>query len=47
MDKGNKKEDFYLPSLWSYLHSLFGVNSISLGVNSKGYGDRIQTFKKA
>ena len=20
MDKGNKKEDFYLPSLWSYLH---------------------------
>ena len=46
MDKGNKKEDFYLPSLWSYLIA-FGVNSISLGVNSKGYGDRIQTFKKA
>ena len=21
MDKGNKKEDFYLPSLWSYLHN--------------------------
>lgn len=23
MDKGNKKEDFYLPSLWSYLHNLW------------------------
>ena len=46
MDKGNKKEDFYLPSL-GVISIAFGVNSISLGVNSKGYGDRIQTFKKA
>ncbi len=46
MDKGNKKEDFYLQA-FGVISIAFGVNSISLGVNSKGYGDRIQTFKKA
>jgi len=39
MDKGNKKEDFYLPSLWSYLHSPLGLNPKNLGVSPKGLGE--------